>query len=745
MIVDGIFNKYLYGPQEDGYAVIRLCIERGKYIIAVSRFCSVPSDITEGTRLELEGEYNENRETSTSFTGEPEFNFNSIISLMPKDERSAIEYVLGMNIKGIQEKVAQKIIKITGPNLSNYILFHPDPTELRKAIGNPIAKATIEALYTKVRCASAVKDFHDALSSTGISYKLSYRLYNATCKTANKKLTCDEAISILSPYTSVNLPDGPQDIYDFCNKTGMLFSEADVVAKLLGYRPYNSGRIKSLTYSVLRMFAENGHTWTDYYDLCQKIDKMIPRTAYPDSKISFYAIYAAIQNNPKLFKMTDDNKVYPAYLFRDEKNAAYHAKRIKFSGRTLKHNKNASEHLEKKYGITYSETQKRCFDFLKSGGLKIITGEAGTGKTTIISGLIEAFTNVYPASVVSLCAPTGRAAQRMTELCSKFGMDNVKASTIHKLLHFEPFGDSTKAEYDEENPLDSDFIIVDEMSMVDISLFASLLKAVKDGALLILCGDAEQLPSVAAGMVFRDLISSKKFDTVRLSVNYRQAEDSTENGLIVSNAIKINEGKTNLETGNDFVIKLYENEDAIRKEVAKLIKSDSTQTLLSPIRTGKIGVNELNRVVQPIANSNKDGFVYGKTVFKKGDKVLMNRNNYTDGYVNGDVGFITDITQSGVIVHIGNYYKQVARDLLPDMTLAYAMTIHKSQGSEYDSVIIVLPHAAEHMMTRNLLYTAVTRAKTKVTILALPGEIEKAIKSTKENERRTSLKERLAA
>lgn len=740
MQIEGVFNRYLYDPDEySGYAVIRLRIERGKYILGCSKECCVPLDLTEGTRLSLQGNYQEKKSTRSA-TGELVFAFTSIDVLMPTDKASAVEYLLGLNIKGIKDSYANKIINITGPNLSEYVLMNPDPSVLRKQLPL-LSKATADTLYRRIQCATALKDFVTMLAPVGIQYKQSFRLYNKLSTVAGKELSVEEISHILSPdeqYCSRYATD----VYKICESAGFMFCEADAVAKLFGFRPYNQTRIRSLVYAALQLAADAGHIWTTFKTVYTKIKKMTSRTAFPDVSISQYAIYSAIKNNPSLFKITSDGKVYLSSLYYDEKAIAYNTKRIKRTGKPLRYEGDITERLEKRHRIKYSESQQICFGFLRRGGLKIITGEAGTGKTTITSGLIEAYQALNPTKKIVLCAPTGRAAQRMTESCERFGL-NIKASTIHRLLNFEPFGETNTAVYGENNPLDADFIIVDEMSMVDVTLFAMLLKAVKDGALVILCGDAAQLPSVSAGMVFHDLIDSELFETVKLSVNYRQAVDEANEGLIVRNAVMINKGSDDLKRGADFKIKVCKTEEDIKNEVIKIVQDNHDQTILSPIRNGEIGVNELNRIIQPLVNPNQDGYAFGKVKYKPGDKIIMNRNNYDADYVNGDVGTVLSVIPGGVMVQIGMAEKRITGDRLPDMSLAYAMTVHKSQGSEYDSVVIVLPQNAEHMLARNLIYTAITRAKQKVTVITMPGMLRKAIETTRDNERRTTLKEAL--
>lgn len=418
--------------------------------------------------------------------------------------------------------------------------------------------------------------------------------------------------------------------------------------------------------------------------------------------------------------------------------------------------------------IKLDELQRQAIRAAVNSGILIITGGPGTGKTTTINALIKYFED--DKREILLAAPTGRAAKRMTEATG------YEAKTIHRMLELSTKLDDTSAgarfNRNEESPLEADVIIVDEMSMVDIFLMNALLRAIAPGTRLILVGDVDQLPSVGAGNVLKDLIDSGRFNTVKLVKIFRQAEESE----IVVNAHKINNGEPIVlkSSSKDFIFLKRETPQAVasavltlvRDKLPKYVNTDIKEIqVLSPMKNGTLGVIALNKFLQTSLNPaapDKKELAVGSMVFREGDKVMHIKNNYDlewemrtamgfaydkgTGVFNGDIGIINQINEHRQMLEVifdDGKYVIYGYEQLEELTLSYAATVHKSQGSEYPAVILPLLTGPQILMNRNILYTAVTRAKKCVVIVGNDEVVERMIENTREQERYTGLKDRV--
>jgi exodeoxyribonuclease V alpha subunit len=415
--------------------------------------------------------------------------------------------------------------------------------------------------------------------------------------------------------------------------------------------------------------------------------------------------------------------------------------------------------VETRVGVRYAEKQREAIFRCMNGGVTIITGGPGTGKTTIVRGILSIFRDLDIKT--ALAAPTGRAAKRMSEATGE------EAKTIHRLLEMERDStDELKFNRNAMNPIDEKVVIVDEASMIDLFLMGALVKALKRGSRLILIGDSDQLPSVGAGNVLDDLISSGTVDTVRLTEIFRQSKES----LIITNAHRINNGDMPLlnVTDNDFFFVRRENEREISDTVADLITNRLPRTygssikeqiqVISPSKKGSGGIELLNSTLQakvnPKAEFKKEKASHG-VIFREGDRVMQTVNNYDiewekngiEGYgiFNGDIGVIESIDFRSEKINIWFDDKFVRYDFenLDELELSYAITVHKSQGSEYPVVIIPMYSCAPMLMTRNLLYTAVTRARKMVILVGRSDIPERMVRNNKEVLRYTTLRSRL--
>jgi len=416
---------------------------------------------------------------------------------------------------------------------------------------------------------------------------------------------------------------------------------------------------------------------------------------------------------------------------------------------------------EKESGIILAERQKEAVKSAVQNGCMILTGGPGTGKTTTINTLIKIFTDL--GLKIALAAPTGRAAKRMSQVT---GME---AKTIHRLLGAMGGEDSARFSHDENDPLSADVIILDEVSMIDVLLMSHMLKAVKPGARLILSGDADQLPSVGAGNVLRDVIQSGIIPVVALDKIFRQAEES----LIVVNAHKINKGEMpvlNSTTGDFFFIK-SQSFDEISKTIVELYKTRLPKAydydamtqiqILSPTKKGIAGTINLNQLVQEAVNPKditKTEHQYGNTVFRVGDKVMQTKNNYDilymrddgengSGIFNGDMGIIKGISTVDKVMLIDfddDKHVEYPFEQLDELDLAYAVTVHKSQGSEFPAVIMPVCNMPPMLMCRNLFYTAITRAKEMIVLVGMPEAAATMTQNNTHYKRTTGLCDKLS-
>jgi exodeoxyribonuclease V alpha subunit len=402
------------------------------------------------------------------------------------------------------------------------------------------------------------------------------------------------------------------------------------------------------------------------------------------------------------------------------------------------------KYLEKKYHLSFAEKQKDAINKVLLNQVLVLTGGPGTGKTTTTLGLIELFEELKLKIV--LAAPTGRAAKKISETTGR------KAKTIHRLLEYSPKrGTFIK---NSENPIKTDVIILDEVSMIDILLMNSLLKAVSPGTILILIGDVDQLPSVGPGNILKDIINSETIPVVRLTRIFRQDQRS----LIIVNAHRVNEGKYPVIKGErerDFYFIEEEDPQAAAQKIINLCtvrlpskyKIDPVGDIqvLSPMYKGEVGADNLNYRLREALNSKGKQIKYGNRSFRVNDKVMQIKNNYDKEVFNGDMGRIKNIDAEEHTLEVNFYGKKVCYDFseLNELVLAYAITVHKSQGSEYR--IVIIPVMTQHylLLQRNLLYTGITRAKEMVILVGTKKALWIAIKNNKTFHRNTSLKERL--
>ena len=725
--INGFVEKVVYRNTENGYTVVNISVE-GDDVVCTGYF----SDITEGDQIIAEGSFVEHKQYGIQFT---------VTSYEIKEPETsvAMEKYLGSGIiKGVGPALSAKIVKKFGDETFNIIEREPERLAEIKGITEKKAIEIGSQFEEK-------KEFRNAmifLNQYGVSNALAMKIYKEYCIKVMK-------IVRENPY---RLAD---DI------AGVGFKTADEIALRMGFSPESSMRMKAGISFALSMAASNGHTYLLYEDLYEESKRLL---GISEAEFESDIYELTIERKIVLKEVKGERRVYNNNLYYMELTVA--RKLLDLNAKSENNYKVMEakvKEVEAKTGIKLGDLQRKAVYEAVESGLVIITGGPGTGKTTTINAIIKLFE--MQNMEILLAAPTGRAAKRMTETT---GME---AQTIHRLLELNgnpEEGGSMRFERNELNPLEADVIIIDEMSMVDIYLMYSLLKAVTVGTRLILVGDVNQLPSVGPGKVLKDIISSEKFNVVRLSEIFRQAAESD----IITNAHKINAGqRIRLDNkSKDFFMLSMSSSIQIQRALVSLIAEklppyvDATKydiQVLTPSRKGELGVENLNKILQQYINPPAPGKrekQWGEVVFRENDKVMQIKNDYQmewkivtkkgltikegSGVFNGDCGIIREINEFAGTVTVefdeGKLVEYTGATL-EELELAYAITIHKSQGSEYPAVIIPLLNAPRPLLNRNLLYTAVTRARKCVTIVGSENSVNEMIQNESEMKRNSGL------
>lgn len=725
----GYVEHIIYRNTDNGYTVLNL-VNGEDEITCVGIF----STIAEGENIEATGDYTDHPTYGTQF---------KVVSFEEKapEDQEAIERYLGSGaIKGIGLAMAARIVRRFKED--TFRIIEEEPERLVEVKGISERKA--------MEIASQVNEKRDLrqamifLQQFGITMNLAVKIYNKYGQ---------EVYGILK--------ENPYRLADDIEGVG--FRTADDIAAKAGIRTDSDFRVRSgILYTLLQASGE-GHTFLPQEELTAKtsellgIDKDIIEKNYMDLSIDRKII---------MKQSGDQTQIYSASFYYMEANTATMLRELDITYDVADAEIEQRIHnIEKQTGMQLDEHQVQAVKEAVRNGLLIITGGPGTGKTTTINTIIRYFE--IEGMDIFLAAPTGRAAKRMSETTG------FEARTIHRMLELNGgMEGSAGFERNETNPLETDVVIIDEMSMVDITLMNSLLKAIAPGTRLILVGDINQLPSVGPGSVLKDIIQSEAFNVVMLTKIFRQASTSD----IIVNAHKINRGEEvslDNKSMDFFFLKRYE-ADIIINVVLQLVKQklpkfvDATPydiQVLTPMRKGLLGVERLNGILQQYLNppdKSKREKEHGDMVFREGDKVMQTKNNYQleweictkfgltvdkgMGIFNGDMGIITEINDFAetMTVEFDEGRKvEYSYKLLDELELAYAITIHKSQGSEYPAVVIPLLNGPSMLMNRNLLYTAVTRARKCVTLVGNDTTFNQMIQNTSQQKRYSGLCDRI--
>lgn len=752
--VTGYVDHIIYQNKENGYAVVALVTE-GEELVCVGSFHTIET----GETLELEG----------NFVEHPLYGMQLKVEqaqrVQPNDETSMVRYLGSGAIKGVGESLAARIVKKFGRDSFRVIEEEPERLAEIKGISERKAREIAEQMLEK----KDVREAYVFLQKYGISNTLAVKIFNRYGM---------ELYGIMkeNPYKLA------EDI------DGIGFKKADEIAAKVGIHTDSDFRVRSGIMYALFQAAGEGHTYLPDGILMKRTAELL---MLREEVIALQLSNLAMDKKLVIKKAGEEKRIYASSYYYAELNCArmLHDLNIMVSDTGAEGQKETEElkikrllqELEKEQGIILDDLQKRAVLQSVRSGVMILSGGPGTGKTTTINTIIRYFE--AEGMDILLAAPTGRAAKRMTEATG------YEARTIHRLLEIngamegssaKPEEDSTwqkegkraQFERNEENPLETDVVIIDEMSMVDIHLFKSLLSAVSVGTRLIMVGDVDQLPSVGPGQVLQDLINSRAFPVVILKRIFRQAGESD----IVVNAHKINRGEE-IELNNksmDFFFLERKDVNVIYKHMIQLIREKLPPyvnagpydiQVLTPMRKGNLGVEVLNGILQQYLNppdGKKKEHRLGERLFREGDKVMQIKNNYQIpwevvskygisvdsgmGIFNGDMGIITKIDEASSLLEVEydeHRRAEYSFSGLDEIELAYAVTIHKSQGSEYPAVLLPIMNGPKPLLNRNLLYTAVTRAKKCVTILGSRETLREMIQNEKQHRRYTSLCDRI--
>ena len=717
---EGKLGKIIFNNPENGYTVAVFDTEAGAIRIRIAGSFAEPKS---GAKYRLEGRF-----TIHPKYGE-QFSVSSYEEMMPEGADAILEFLSAGNIRGIGPKTASQIVDVFGDETLTVIEETPEKLLTISGIGPKTLVKITESFGESREFASTSIE----LRELGIEMNEAVRVYRIYGK---------DSLRIVSenPYILA------EDI------RGINFRRADAIAAKLGMEPESSVRIESGIRHMLRTWAASGSTLMPENYLVEKTAEFLDVMMDNVRESLREMVFAGELEEDR---MNDTAVIYLYGYYHAEQRVAHEL--IKIRNATLKPIPLQAENFLDAVrmasddpfgeGIELSTEQKRAILECLTNNITIITGGPGTGKTTIINTLVKLFDSA--GFSVALAAPTGRAAKRMEEASGK------PAMTIHRLLEFvwSEEEDILNFGRNEENPLEEDVIIVDEASMIDLMLMDGLLNAVKEGTRIIFTGDADQLPPVGAGNVLRDMIASECIPVIRLREIFRQAEGSG----IVTNSHLINSGEyPEQQSGNDFYIISKTSEMSVSDTIRELVHSADDIQVLTPTKRGMLGAPSLNAMLQEVINPPAEDKVelrIGSVTFREGDKVMQLKNNYgaewrTDylstegeGVFNGDMGIVEaiDTEDKTMTVRMDDRVIEYAGEMLDEIDLAYAVTVHKSQGSEFPAVVIPVLNFPPMLMTRNLLYTAVTRGKKLVIIVGSPARNNRA------DGRYTGLKWRLLA
>jgi exodeoxyribonuclease V alpha subunit len=724
--LEGIVKKLTFHNDENGYTVATLQTGRKETAVIVGTMIG----LQEGDNIRVTGSWKRHEKFGLQLQVEA---FERVLPVTPD---AILKFLSSGTVKGLGPKTAKKLVEHFGEATLQVIEREPERLLEIEGIGEKKAEGIAQGLREQM----GVQSVMVYLSARGVTPGIAAMIY--------KRYGAD-ALDVLrtNPYRLV------EDVH------GIGFKTADKLAQKLGLPPDSPGRLRAALQHLLRQAADEGHVFLPERELLMKAEALLGSSVRAHLPAILQGLAQERSGGVIVDQTESGRSVYlPGFYFAEVKSA----ERIRWllaggAQASLQtdlpgEDESLIAEIERESGFELAPEQKRAVAAVLRERLVIITGGPGTGKTTTVRAMIAALERQGIAP--TLAAPTGRAAKRMTE------STGVEAKTLHRLLEYSLVeGEGLRFLRDEENPLDGTVFIVDEASMIDQLLFFQLLRALPAGARLVLCGDIDQLPSVGAGRVLQDLIDSGRVTVVRLETIFRQAQES----LIVKNAHRINRGLLPVaeKEGDFFFLEEGRPEallalvlDLAARRLPGFLQADPIEDIqvLVPMRRGTVGVDAFNEALQATLNPAGPGkaeLQHKGRLFRIGDKVMQTKNNYTKEVFNGDVGRVVSVdAEEGeltVAYHDGLEPRPVTYLLseLDEIALAYAVTVHKSQGSEYPCVIMPVVMQHRVMLRRNLLYTGVTRAKKLVVLVGTKGALQLAVRNQDGQQRYTRLSERI--
>ena len=708
-VIRGFVYRTIYSNTQNTYCVFVIKDYNDEYITCTARM----EGPKEGEDLELKGRFVEHEKYGY------QFNVSSMEKLKPDNMGAARLYLANLGVKGLGDRSIEKILDYFGLELLD--LLRSDRPEAIKEVPG-LRQGVKEELFNTLLGEGILSDLNHFFEDHGISAKWSKSVYQYYGAASVDVMTHN-------PYALLQVAEGVN------------FSVADTLAKHIGIEADDQRRIEAGISWLLNHIEDRGHT-------CLPVDQLIgagvnllgdiadPIADYIEECINIGQLYSVDQEGILY--------VYPPNLYIAEMESAQ--KTLAFLGQEDPVNLDMERFLgtfEDTQGIRLGDVQKEAIDLALTQSLALITGGPGTGKTTIIKALVEGF-QLGGLSRILLCAPTGRAAKRLTEAT------DYEATTIHRLLMPVQGSDSYDFQKNEEDPLEADVVIIDEASMLNIRLYHSLLRAIPENCHVVIVGDVDQLPPIGAGFVLKDLLESDCVPFSRLNKIYRQDSGNA----IISNAYAINQGNMPDLTGSDeFVFIPVTSMASMMKAITETYKCEKEDLddeldmqIISPMRRGDAGSLSISKFVQEAVNppAGHKGEVRANGItYRVGDKVIQATNNYELDVFNGEIGCIYAISKTDVLIRFVHKDIRLSLDDIHTIMPAYAITVHKAQGSEYGTVIIPFIPNYGIMLQRNLLYTAVTRARRKVIIIGTESAIKRAVSHVNRDSFYTLFKERI--
>lgn len=707
MQVEGIIKTIVFRNAQNGYSVLKVAAVSPKKVITLT---GIFPEIAEGEKIIAQGEWVNHPRFGNQFAA------TSHETTVPDSNEALIHYLSSRKFPGIGPKTATALVEKFGNDLPNIIENSPNKL---KGVTRGFTENHIIRFVSAWRLAKEEREIFLCLYEYGIKGK-----------------TAEDITKTYGKVIPVLFAENP---YFICtSKFEIPFSQIDSIALKKGENRYAENRLKAAIIEAMRLGISNGHVFLPEPELFEYSFFIAGFESFDEDALEVISrVYKQLCQDEIILE--NGNCYLPRLYHAENFIANFIQERLICPKRDL--DKDAIKNLnsfERTLGFNFDNKQREGIFSALQNKFSILTGGPGTGKTTILQGLLH-LAELSKEKVI-LAAPTGRAAKRMKEVCQK------EAYTIHRLLSLDPVSGTFVKNKD--NPILASFLIIDEFSMVDTELCASLFEAIPWNCRVLIVGDADQLPSVGPGNILKELLACKEIPSVKLERIFRQVGEND----IAEKADEINHGvlKQPID-GRNFHFCPYQSEEEglqilynlILNEIPKKMKLDLCRDLqiLVPMRKGPFGTITLNPKIRELINQAEQGVDLGGTHWRLGDRVMQLENNYDKNIFNGDIGFISATFKESKTLHVDFDERTLpfnAEDI-SELTLAYASTIHKSQGSEYPAVIIILDTSHYRMLRRNLLYTAVTRAKGHVWILSAPGALDTSLRNQKDKHRYTNL------